>query len=114
MILKRTYDALLTLFSNAIVMVCLFHLGQSLWCLIQNEGYLNLFLDEENIKLYLCMLIVFTFVLSEDVGFAFDELSESRPNNLQNDYDYWEDKYVVLLRRNRRANPFYPTTMWNM
>jgi hypothetical protein len=60
------------------------------------------------------MLIALSFVPPEDVGSAFDELNDSRPDNLQNVYDYWEDNYVGLLRRNRRANPLFPITMWNM
>ena len=45
---------------------------------------------------------------------AVDELNESRPDNLDNVYNYWEDNYVGRLRRNRRANPLFPITMWNM
>lgn len=111
---KGSMNALSTVFPNATVLGCLFHLGQSLWRRIQNEGLSNLYRDDENIKLYSKMLIAMSFVPPEDVGSAFDELSESRPDNLQNVYDYWEDNYVGRLRRNRRANPLFPITMWNM
>jgi hypothetical protein len=111
---QGSMNALSTVFPNATVLGCLFHLGQSLWRRIQNEGLSNLYRDDENIKLYSKMLIALSFVPPEDVGSAFDELNDSRPDNLQNVYDYWEDNYVGRLRRNRRANPLFPITMWNM
>jgi hypothetical protein len=97
-------NALATVFPHAIVLGCLFHLGQSLWRRVQNESLSNLYRDDENIKRYSKMLIALSFVPSEDVGSAFDELNDSRPDNLQNVYDYWElweDNYVGLLRFNR-------------
>ena len=60
------------------------------------------------------MLIAPSFVPPEDVNAAFDALYESRPDNLENVYNYWEDNYVGRLRRNRRANPLFPIAMWNM
>ncbi len=60
------------------------------------------------------MLIALSFVPPEDVGAAFDELNESRPDVLENVYNYWEDNYVGCLRRNRRASPLFPIIMWNM
>jgi hypothetical protein len=107
-------NALSTVFPNASILGCLFHLGQSLWRRIQNEGLATLYRDDENIKLYSKMLIALSFVPPEDVASAFDELNESRPDNLDNVYNYWEDNYVGRLRRNRRANPLFPITMWNM
>ena len=109
---EGTMNALATVFPHATVHGCLFHLGQSLWRRIQNEGLSNLYRDDENIKLYSKILIALSFVPPEDVGSAFDELNDSSPDNLQNVYDYWEDNYVGRLRRNRRANPLFPITMW--
>ena len=96
---QGTMNALATVFPHATVLGCLFHLSQSLWRRIQNEGLSNLYRDDENIKLYSKMLIALSFVPPEDVGSAFDELNDSRPDNLQNVYDYWEDNYVGRLRR---------------
>lgn len=109
-----TMNALSIMFPNATILGCLFHLGQSLWRRIQNEGLSNAYRDDENVKLYSKMLIALSFVPPEDVGGAFDELNESRPDNLENLYNYWEDTYVGRLRRNRRASPLFPIIMWNM
>ena len=85
---KGSMNALSTVVPHATVLGCLFHLGQSLWRRIQNEGLSNLYHDDENIKLYSKMLIALSFVPPEDVGSAFDELNENRPDNLQNIYDH--------------------------
>jgi hypothetical protein len=81
---------------------------------MQNEGLSSLYRDDENIKLYSKMPIALSFVPPEDAGYAFDELSESRPDYLQNVYNYSEDNYVGRMRRNRRVNPLFLITMWNI
>ncbi|KII61887.1 hypothetical protein RF11_14163 [Thelohanellus kitauei] len=111
---KGCMNALLNAFPNSTVHGCLFHLGQSLWRRIQREGLTNSYRDDENVKLYSKMLIALSFIPPEDVGTAFDELSESRPANLHNLYNYWEDTYIGRMRRNRRDDPLFPISMWNM
>ena len=54
---QGSMNALSTVFPNATVLGCLFHLGKSLWRRIQNEGLSNLYRDDENIQLYSKMLI---------------------------------------------------------
>ena len=82
------------MFPNVTILGCLFHLGQSLWRRIQNDGLSGAYRDDENVKMYSKMLIALSFVPPEDVGAAFDELNESRPDNLENVYNYWEDNYI--------------------
>jgi len=60
------------------------------------------------------MLIALSFVPPEDFGVAFDDLNDSRPECLENIYNYWEDNYIGRLRRNLRGEPLFPITMWNM
>ena len=111
---KATMNAFSSVFPSTNVLGCLFNLGQSLWRRIQSERLSAIYRDDENIKLYSKMLISLSFVPIEDVGSAFDELSESRPIALCNLYGYWEDNYVGRLRRDRRAIPLFPISMWNM
>ncbi|BFZ03225.1 hypothetical protein BsWGS_06264 [Bradybaena similaris] len=109
-----TKNALSSVFPNVTILGCLFHLGQSLWRRIQNEGLSGAYRDDENVKMYSKMLIALSFVPLEDVGAAFDELNKSRPDNLENVYNYWEDNYIGRLRRHCRASPLFPIAMWNM
>jgi hypothetical protein len=74
-------------------------------------GLVNLYRDDEDVKLYSKMLNALSFVSPEDVGAAFDALNDSRPDNLENVCSYWEDSYVGRLRRNRCANPLFPITL---
>jgi hypothetical protein len=48
------------------------------------------------------------------VADAFDNLVESSPPQLTPINDYWEDNYVGRQRRNRRGNPRFPISLWNM
>jgi hypothetical protein len=60
------------------------------------------------------MLLALDFVPPADVANAFDELVESSPAQLTRINDYWEDNFVGRQRRNRRGNPRFPITIWNM
>ena len=60
------------------------------------------------------MLLAVSFVPLEDVAKAFDELSEMCPNALIPVLDYWEDNFIGRRRRNRRAQPRFAATVWNV
>ena len=93
---------------------CLFHLGQSLWRRIQNEGLVNNYRDDENVRMFGKMLLALSFVPPDDVAECSDELNDNRPDELAPVYDYWEDNYIGRLRRHRRSAPTFPIALWNM
>ena len=70
--------------------------------------------DDENVHMYVKMLLALSFVPVEDVSDAFDELMESSPLELTPINDYWEENYVGRQRRNCRGNPRFPINLWNM
>jgi hypothetical protein len=111
---KASLQAATKVFPRATVVGCLFHLGQSLWRRIQDEGLSNNYRDDENIRMFTKMLLALSFVPPEDVAESFEELNDNRPDELARVYDYWEDNYVGRLRRNRRSAPTFPIALWNM
>jgi len=111
---KATLQAAVNVFPGASLAGCLFHLGQCLWCRIQNEGLANNYRDNEHVRMFTKMLLALSFVPPEDVPGSFDVLNDNRPDELAPIYDYWEDNYIGWLRRNRRAAPTFPVALWNM
>jgi hypothetical protein len=93
-----TMHALFIVLANATMFGYLFHLGQSLWRRIRNEGLVNLYRDDvnEEVKLHSNMLISLSFVPPEDAGAAFNALNDSRPDNLETVYTLFEDNYTLV------------------
>jgi len=111
---KATFQAAVNVFPGATLAGCLFHLGQSLWRRIQNEGLANNYRDNEHVRMFTKMLLALSFVPPEDVPDSFDVLNDNRPDELAPIYDYWKDNYIGRLRRNCRAAPTFPVALWNM
>ena len=111
---KATLQASAAVFPHVTVTGCLFHLGQSLWRRIQNEGLVNNYRDYENVRMFAKMLLVLSFVPPDDVAECFDELNDNRPDELAPVYDYREDNYIGRLRSHRRSAPTFPIALWNM
>nr|XP_033788082.1 uncharacterized protein LOC117354520 isoform X1 [Geotrypetes seraphini] len=111
---RASLQAVSRVFPNSSVSGCLFHLGQSLWRKIQDEGLTSNYRDDENVRLYAKMLLALSFVPPENVGDCFEELDDKRPDELQPVYDYWEDHYIGRRRRNYRSPPTFPISLWNM
>nr|XP_033798636.1 uncharacterized protein LOC117359609 [Geotrypetes seraphini] len=111
---RASLQAARTVFPNATVSGCLFHLGQSLWRRIQHEGLTASYRDEERVRMFTKMLLALSFVPVDDVAECFQTLEESRPDELTLVYDYWEDNYIGRLRPNGRRVPPFPIPLWNM
>ena len=100
---KASLNACATIFPGARLAGCFFHQGQCLWRKVQECHLAEAYHDDENVRMYLKMLLALSFVPVEDVPDAFDELVESSPPELTPINEYWEDNYVE--RKNRRGNP---------
>jgi len=111
---KASLNACATVFPGARLVGCFFHLGQCLWRKVQDCHLAEAYRDDENIRVYVKMILVLSFVPVLDVAAAFDELVDSSPPELAPLHDYWEDNYVGRQRRNRRGTPRFPISLWNM
>lgn len=107
--------ALIEAFPQTHIYGCYFHFGQSLWRKIQENGLQQLYVQEENVRMALKMLLALAFLPVDEVSDAFDELVADYPPELMPFVNYFEDNYVG--RRNRRGDrrhPLFPIHMWSV
>ena len=76
---KASLNACATIFPGARLAGCFFHLGQCLWRKVQECHLAEAYRDDENVRMYVKMLLALSFVPVEDVPYAFDELVKSSP-----------------------------------
>ncbi|XP_068205261.1 uncharacterized protein [Palaemon carinicauda] len=102
---KSDINAFMTVYPDANINGCFFHLSQSIWRKIQITGLSNSYISDANYRLYCKMLAALAFLNPDEVTDAFEELNEDL-EHLQLDeemqilYDYFEDTYIG--RRQRR------------
>ncbi|XP_076820927.1 uncharacterized protein LOC143466174 [Clavelina lepadiformis] len=107
--------ALIEAFPQTHIYGCYFHLGQSLWRKIQENGLQRLNVQDDNIRMALKMLLALAFLPVDEVSDAFDELVADYPAEVMPLVNYFEDNYVG--RRNRRGDrrqPLFPVHMWSV
>ncbi|XP_076808608.1 uncharacterized protein LOC143451766 [Clavelina lepadiformis] len=107
--------ALIEAFPQTHIYGCYFHLGQSLWRKIQENGLQRLYVQDDNIRMALKMLLALAFLPVDEVSDAFDELVADYPAEVIPLVNYFEDNYVG--RRNRRGDrrqPLFPVHMWSV
>ena len=92
---------------------CLFHLSKNVYKRVQNEGMLQLYMNDEQFRTNIRMISALSFVPIADTIQAFDALSNHAGNQEQVILDYFESN-IGELRRGRRLVPRFPHTMWNM
>ena len=86
---------------------CLFHLSKNVYKRVQNEGMLQLYMNDEQFRTNIRMISALSFVP------IFDALSNHAGNQEQVILDYFESN-IGELRRGGRLVPRFPHTMWNM
>lgn len=105
-------------FGNAVVRLCLFHLGQSVYRRIQSEGLQQQYQNEEDASIRnashsMCAL---AFVPPEHVPDLFDLLYNEMPDEFLSVADYFELNYIRGKRgrvRRRAVTVRYAPELWN-
>lgn len=97
---------------------CYFHLGQSLYREIQNEGLQIAYNDpnDDSIRQQCHMILSLAFVPVPDVPDAFEKLSNDVSDSLLDVLDYFDVTYVngrAGRGRCRALPPRYPVQLWN-
>ena len=95
---KACQNAIEASFPDAELVGCLFHLRQCLWKKVQDLQLPEKYLDDENFRMNVKMLLALSFVHVDDVINAFDQLIDECPDELQPLVNYWEDNYIARRR----------------
>ena len=107
--------ALIEAFPQTRIYGCYFHLGQSLWRKIQENGLQRLYVQYENVRMALKMLLALAFLPVNEVSDAFDELVADYPPEVLPLVNYFEENYVGRRdRRGDRRQPLFPVDMWSV
>lgn len=98
--------------------LCLFHLRQSCWRKIQDEGLQTAYRDpdDDSIRNGFKEVVGLAFVPEADIEQACEEVLENLPDRMVEFGDYFERTYVVGRRargRRRGTAPRYPPAWWN-
>ena len=102
-------------FPQAEVLGCYFHLGQSIWRKIQEQGLRNAYINGEDMRRSIKMVMALAFLPENEVGDAFDDVSDECEEALQPVLDYFEDVYLGRRdRRGRRRQARFPVRMWSV
>jgi len=108
-------QAVSRVFPNAQIHGCLFHLGQSVWRRIQNDGLQQLYSEDTDFALHLRLLTALAFVPVADVETAFDFVASNFPAEAASVLDYFEDVYICQpTRRGNRRAVLFPPNSWNI
>ncbi|KAK3929190.1 FLYWCH-type zinc finger-containing protein 1 [Frankliniella fusca] len=111
-------NAVATVFPDADLRLCFFHLGQSVFRQVQDAGLqvASRDPDDRSVKEGVHELLSLAFVPPADVEGVLAELREVIPDTLLNIVDYFDDTYVRgrrLRGQRRAARPRYAPELWN-
>ena len=83
-------QAVSRVFPNVLIQGCLFHLGQSVWQRIQNDGLQQRYSADADFALQLRLLLALAFVPVADMETAFDCVTSNFPAEGNSVLDYFE------------------------
>lgn len=107
-------QAIASVFPQASIVGCYFHLGQSLWRRVQSEGLQQQYQDDADFALLIRHLLALAFVPLDDMEDAFEEVVNIYPPQAGRLLDYFEDTYLGRpQRRGRRRGAVFLPQMWN-
>ena len=108
------HNAVNEVFSNACLVGCLFHLGQSVWRKINSLNLTSLYLHNENMRLFCKMLVALAFIPVDDAVEVFEKLQDEIPEDLDDLVAYFEDTYIGRPFHRRRRDPPFKPELWNI
>jgi len=103
-------------FARAGLHGCLFHQTKNMRLQLSENGLLQRFSAEPRFALHARMIVALAFVPTDNLGDAFDALSNELPNELRPILNWLEDNYIGGPgRNNRRSRPaLFPPEIWSM
>lgn len=113
-----SHRAFSSVFPEANITGCLFHLGQSVYRNAIERHLQTEYERNENVRKYIKYLVALAFVPITEIRTCFDDILASTDfpadENVEDLYDYFETWYVGKVVRNRLRNPRFSLTSWNM
>jgi len=120
LILRAAINAFSTVFPNAVVSGCYFHLCQSFIRKISEIGLKTLYESDDDVRQYIRCLPALAFIPPDDVCEAFDILADSMPTNvdhLDEVTTFFEHTYIRGRRQRGRGDHYAPAIFsidkWN-
>ena len=113
---KAFHQALEDVFGeNVNIKGCYFHLSQSIQRRIQEQNLVQMYRENEELRLKSTMLAALAFVPSNLVLLYFEVLSDDIPAELEPLYDYFEDNYLGRpARHGQQRAPNFAIETWSM
>ncbi|KAK3909666.1 FLYWCH-type zinc finger-containing protein 1 [Frankliniella fusca] len=116
-------NAAKAVYPDSVMRLCFFHLGQSMYRRVQEEGLQVVYNDptDRSIKTAVHQILSLAFVPPADVPAVYDELKRELPRVVKVLGDYFEKTYIRGVRRGHgrgrarvvRGPPRYPVEEWN-
>lgn len=113
-------------FGSEKVLCCLFHLGQSVYSHVQDEGLQRRYADQDDPSIHDAarLLVALSFLPPEDVSEQFQSLQDLIPEDFEDVYAYFGKTYVLGTRtaskgrgrgraRARIVPPRYSRALWS-
>ncbi|XP_064100295.1 uncharacterized protein LOC135211117 [Macrobrachium nipponense] len=111
---KAFHKSFLSVFRNAEVFGCFFHLSQAVWRKIQDLGLTNLYCTKEEIRQYSKILVALAVVPPDDIINVFESLHDVIPDELDELVFYFEDTWIGIPCRRGRRDALFPPSVWSV
>jgi len=116
---RAAINAVQHLDGNIDVKGCFYHLSKNIWKKIQENGYQQRYMEDQEFALHSKMICALSFLPPDDVEEGFEQLSdvirEAYNDQMDNLLEYFEDTYIGRYRRNAPRRPaMFPVNFWNM
>ena len=111
---RAMINSIATVFPNAEINGCFFHLSQNIYKKIQEFGLSQLYNTDANFSLKMRMIAALAFYPPDNIEEAFETLAEFLPVEANELMDYFEDNYIGRPTRTLRRPPRFAVNIWNM
>ncbi|KAB0801058.1 hypothetical protein PPYR_05412 [Photinus pyralis] len=95
---------------------CFFHLSQSVWRKVQNEGLKARYQNDHEFSRWIRMIPSLAFLPPDRVTQSFEDLLDDPdfPQEALPIANYFEDTYIGRINRRGRQAPLFPIQFWNV